>query len=316
MTRHFRNSYTGLPGLFDDLDLPPVPGIRPHTIIDPNPDLYFMSLGSGSSGNCTYVGDGREGFLVDAGVATDTVFDTLLHCGITPEMIKGIIITHDHGDHIRYVYSIVRKHKHIAVYCTPKAFNGIMRRHSISRRLKDYHHPIYKEFPFKLGNFEITPFEVSHDGTDNAGFFITRGKHALTIATDLGCITDRVDHYMRRATIIMIEANYDSDMLAAGPYPEYLKSRIRAYNGHLDNEITGDFLSRIYTPALRAVFLCHLSLDNNTPDAATATVRRHLSESHPSLEIGDASGSVTTRDATLQLMALPRFDASPFMRFH
>lgn len=175
--------------------------------------------------------------------------------------------------------------------------------------------PSTKSFRFKLGNFEITAFEVSHDGTDNAGFFITRGKHALTIATDLGCITDRVDYYMRRATIIMIEANYDSGMLAAGSYPEYLKSRIRAYNGHLDNEVTGEFISRIYTPALRAVFLCHLSLDNNTPEAALNTIKRHLTATIPQLVTGDATGSLDTRDANLQLMALPRFEASPFIRF-
>ena len=325
MPRRYRNDNIQLPGLFDDLDLPPIPvqidndplekARRAYATQGKKPCVYYMSFGSGSSGNCAYIGDDSGGFLIDAGVAPDHVFDSLLHNGITPEMVRGIIVTHDHGDHVRYLYAIVRRHKHIGVYVTPRAFGGIMRRHSVSRRLKDYHRPIYKEFPFKIGEFEITAFEVSHDGTDNAGYFITRGEHTFAIATDLGCVTDRVDYYMRRARHIMIEANYDAGMLRDGPYPEHLKARIAAYNGHLDNVATGRFLADIYRPGeLRTVFLCHLSHDNNNPAIALATVRTELMAAHPGLTIGDGSGSVDTRNADMQLLALPRYDASPLYR--
>lgn len=317
--RRSKYNLDDMPGLFDELDLAPQPAAAAEKPA-PEPagaaaDIYFMSFGSGSSGNCAYIGDGTNGFLIDAGVDPDRVFDTLLHNGVSADAVKGIIVTHDHGDHIRYVYSFVRRQRNMAVFCTPKTLAGIMRRHSISRRLKDYHHPIYKEFPFKIGAFEITPFEVSHDGTDNVGYFVSRGAHRFAIATDLGCITDRVDYYMSRATLMMIESNYDLEMLRNGPYPEYLKARIAAPYGHLDNEITGEFVSRVYHPGLRAVFLCHLSSDNNRPEKAVEVVGACLAKAHPGLVIGNGSNDIASRSADMQLMPLPRFEASPMFRF-
>ena len=155
-------------------------------IASPVPNrIRFMSFGSGSSGNCCYIGDSQSGFLVDAGVDAPSVIDTLRRHGISMQHIKGICITHDHSDHMRCVYSILRKHQHMSLYCTPRALSGIMRRHSVSRRLKDYHVAIYKEIPFTIGNFTITAFETLHDGTDNAGFYIEHDDRAFTIATDI-----------------------------------------------------------------------------------------------------------------------------------
>lgn len=329
-----------LPGLFDDIechspaaaaaDMPVFHGIESHarrmaadrqrrntdsfTEVEPlapieAPDrLQFISFGSGSSGNCSFLGDTDTGILIDAGVDADKVTAELSRNGIRMSSVKGIILTHDHGDHIRYVYTLLRKNRHMALFCTPKAFNGIMRRHNISRRLKDYHHPIYKEIPFKIGAFEITAFEVDHDGTDNAGFFIQHGDFRFAIATDLGCIGTRVDHYMRQAEYIILESNYDRSMLLNGSYPEYLKARIMADNGHMDNEHTAAYIARIYRPEIKYLFLCHLSHDNNTPDIATATIRRALETI--GVTVGDGSGSYEAGRAALQLMALPRFDST------
>lgn len=273
-----------------------------------NENLRFFSLGSGSSGNCAYLGDSKSGILIDAGVDNNKVVKELEKNGISMDSIKGICITHDHGDHIRYAYSIVRRYRHIGIYCTPKALNGIMRRHNISRRFKDYHRPFYKEIPFEIDNFKITAFEVSHDGTDNVGFFIENGAHRFAIATDLGCITPRVDFYMRQAQYIMIESNYDLEMLMTGKYAEYLKARILADNGHLDNAVTARYISDIYSPKLSHIFLCHLSNDNNTPNIALSTVTQPLFEK--GYKIGDGSERVTSHDADVQIMALPRFDSS------
>lgn len=272
--------------------------------------MMFMSFGSGSSGNCSYVGDGEEGFLIDAGVDYETVRAGLKENGLSFHKIKGICLTHDHSDHVRFVYTIVKKYPHIGIYCTPKTLSGLLRRHSISRRIKDYHRPIYKEFPFKLGGYEITAFDVSHDGTDNSGFFIERGDHTMAVATDLGCITPRVDHYMRMARYIVIEANYDAEMLRVGPYPMYLKARIMKPTGHLDNMETGRFLREIAGERLSHVFLCHLSKDNNTPEIALRTVGDALREIE-GMTIGDGSGEIEMRSRRIQLVALPRYDASP-----
>lgn len=270
--------------------------------------LNFISFGSGSSGNCAYIGDGEEGILIDAGVDHHTVVQELRRHGIKMESIKGILLTHDHSDHVRYVYPLIRKRMHMAVYCTPKTLNGLLRRHNISNRIKDYHRAIYKEHPFQIGRFNIVAFEVSHDGTDNAGFYITHGHHHMAVATDLGCITERADFYMRRANYLMIEANYDDAMLTNGHYPEYLKGRIRSNTGHLDNRVTAQYLAQIYNPSLRNIFLCHLSKDNNTPEIALSTVESALAAL--GITVGDGSNTPYARMAPLQLMALPRFDAT------
>lgn len=327
----------GLPGLFDDLedtffpsadDFPVHPAIEKEaqrrmnhrdTLFDGTDDftpletlpgidkLDFISFGSGSSGNCAYIGDDTSGLLIDAGVEADKVVAELKRNGIDMRKVEGIVLTHDHSDHVRFAYNLLRKHKHMHVFCTPRTLNGLLRRHAISNRIKDYHKPIYKEHPFKIGNFTLVAFEVMHDGTDNAGFSISNGGHTLVVATDLGCISERVDHYMRQANYLMIEANYDSAMLDAGSYPEYLKARIRSDNGHLDNRVTAEYLAKIYTPALRHVFLCHLSKDNNTPELALQAVEAALHGAGLT-EIGDGSGSPYARIAPLQLMALPRFE--------
>ena len=106
--------------------------------------LRFMSFGSGSSGNCAYFGNDDGGVLIDAGVDTKFVFDALKRNGVTAEMVKGVVLTHDHGDHVRYAYNIVRSYKHIRLYCTPRLMNGLLRRHSVSRRIKEYQENVFK----------------------------------------------------------------------------------------------------------------------------------------------------------------------------
>jgi phosphoribosyl 1,2-cyclic phosphodiesterase len=337
MARKLKQSaHNSIPGLFDDFEvelpkekLPVFPDIASHAeklkaeeqsaINEPMKQqqevdkMLFFSLGSGSSGNCSYVGNYKSGFLVDAGVDMKKVLDGLNANNIPIEAVKGICLTHDHGDHIRYAYTILKKYRHISLYCTSRVLNGILRRHNISRFIKNYHKPIYKEIAFNIDNFSITAFEVMHDGTDNMGFFIESGNHKFAIATDLGCISPRVDFYMRQADYIMIESNYDKEMLTSGSYPEYLKARIIADNGHLDNTIAARFIADCYSSKLKYVFLCHLSNDNNTPDIATHEVSTALRAK--GAVVGDGTGSITSRQADIQLVALPRFDTSPLYIF-
>ena len=269
----------------------------------PSP-LFYISFGSGSSGNCCYLGTRNAGILIDAGILTETVVDTLKENGIKMENIVGICLTHDHGDHVKYAYNIVRKHKHMKVYCTNRVVNGMLRKHNISKRIKDYHSPIFKEIPFKLGDFEITAFDVPHDGDDNMGFFVRHGDKNFVVATDLGAISERARHYISQAHYLMIEANYDKEMLIKGTYPDYLKRRIQTDRGHMDNVETAAFLSEIYTPQLKYIFLCHLSNDNNTPEIALNTISKALKDR--GLTIGTAQETIEDRKADVQLMALPR----------
>lgn len=273
--------------------------------------ISYISFGSGSSGNSCYVGTPAGGVIVDAGVSPDIVVDTLKSNGVSMEKVKGICLTHDHSDHVRYVYKLLRAHKHLRVYCTNRVLNAILRRHNISKRIKDYHIPVFKEFPFTLGGFDITAFDVPHDAADNAGFCFRYGGKCFVIATDMGEISERARFYMTQANFLVIEANYDLDMLIHGPYPEYLKARIRTSRGHMDNSDTARFLSEIASTGLRYVFLCHLSKDNNTPEKALDVVRAALLSK--GLTVGDCSESIAARSCDMQLMALPRFTPTRWM---
>ncbi len=273
-----------------------------------NEHILFISFGSGSSGNSTYIGTKKEGVLVDAGVDCDRVFEALEQNNISPSAIKGICITHDHGDHIKYAYNIARKHRHINIFCTNRVLNGILRRHNISRRIKDIHVAIFKEIPFKVAGLTITAFEVPHDGSDNAGFSIERMGKRIAIATDLGHINERAFHYLTRADFLMLESNYDPDMLANGRYPEYLKNRIRAANGHLDNNDAARFLADNYHSELKYVFLCHLSNDNNTPELACKTITDALNAK--GISVGEGRYTPSDNDKDLQLIPLPRHTSS------
>lgn len=270
--------------------------------------LHFMSFGSGSSGNSCYLGTDRGGIIIDAGVRAEKIEDMMDAAGLNIKNVKALLLTHDHSDHVRYAYNLLRTNRHISLFCTPRVLNGLLRRHGISKRIKDYHTPIFKEIPFKVGRMEITAFNVEHDGSDNMGFWIEFEGHKFALATDLGVVSDRAEYYLSQAQYLVLEANYDSDMLRLGRYPEYLKARIRANNGHLDNQQTAEFLSRIIRPELTYVFLCHLSQDNNTPEKALSAVRNALEAKGK--KVGRGEETLEDRKSDVQVTALPRYEAS------
>jgi phosphoribosyl 1,2-cyclic phosphodiesterase len=279
----------------------------------PLPRLRYISFGSGSSGNSCYLGSDRGGVLIDAGVDPKKVETSLRANGIVPEMVKGVLLTHDHTDHIKYVYKILRSNRNLRLFCTNRVLNGILRRHNISKRIKEYHTAIFKEIPFKILDFDITAFEVPHDGTDNMGFNISFHSANFVLATDLGAVTERARYYMERATHLVIEANYDLRMLLDGKYPEYLKARIQTENGHMDNVQTARFLQEIINPNLKYIFLCHLSKDNNTPEIALHTVEEALKAA--GVTVGAESDTLFDRKADVRLMALPRYDSTRLFVF-
>lgn len=270
--------------------------------------VQFVSFGSGSSGNCSFLGNGNGGVLIDAGVDPDHVYRDLEANGIDISDVKGIVLTHDHADHIRYAYRIVRQHKHMRIYCTPRLMGGMLRHHNVSRRIKDYQVSIFKEIPFFLAGMKFTAFETSHDAIDNMGFSINIGDKTFVVATDMGVITERAEHYMREANFLMIESNYDRQMLDQGRYPEYLKARVRGEKGHLDNQVAAQFVASHYHDGLDWVFLCHLSNDNNTPDVALKAMSQALEAR--GLSVGDGSNAPSEQDKDVQVYVLPRYDSS------
>lgn len=237
--------------------------------------LRFISLASGSSGNCYYLGTTEYGILIDAGIGIRTIKKVLKDNQIDFFQIVGVLITHDHADHIKTVGCLGEK-CNIPVYTTERVHNGIDKSRYVEETLYGSRRIIQKEVPFQIKDFTITAFEVPHDSTENVGYSIQFGNHCFTIATDVGHITETVSHYICRANHLIIEANYDVEMLRDGSYPPFLKERVASPTGHLSNKDAAEFLATHYHTELKNIWLCHLSKDNNHPDLAYKTVNNRL----------------------------------------
>lgn len=236
-----------------------------------NMKLSFLSLASGSSGNCYYLGTPEFGILIDAGIGIRTIKKVLKDKAIDISKIVAVLITHDHADHIKTVGCLGEK-MNLPIYTTADVHRGIEKSRYVEETLYTSRRIIKKEVPFTIRDFNITAFEVPHDSTDNVGYYIEYGEHKFTFATDVGHITDTVTRYMRMANHLIIEANYDEEMLRFGTYPAFLKERVASPTGHLSNREAAEFLAANYDPKLKDIWLCHLSRDNNHPELAYKTI--------------------------------------------
>jgi len=237
--------------------------------------LRFQSFGSGSSGNCYFIGNASNGLLIDAGIGVRSIRKCLKNLGLDFENIWGVFVTHDHADHIKAVGSIGEKYR-VPIYTTRQVHAGIQRSYCVTEKLYTSKKYIEKQESVQVGDFKVTAFAVSHDATDNVGYTVEYKGKRFTFATDLGFISDEVGAQLELADYIVLEANYDVQMLAQGPYPIHLQNRISADTGHLSNDQTGLYLAENYNSKLQHIFLCHLSRENNLPDVAYTTIQNHL----------------------------------------
>lgn len=237
----------------------------------------FFSLGSGSSGNCYYLGTKEYGILIDAGVGIRTLKKALKEYGVSFEKIIAILITHDHADHIKTVGCLGDKHN-IPVYATETVHEGIQRNRVVQADLFQTKRVIEKEKVFSIKDFQITAFEVPHDSIENLGYYIEFDGQSFVLITDIGCITDKIREYACKANHLVIEANYDDYMLQNGKYPYFLKQRICNGMGHLSNKLSAEFIASIYNEKMQNIWLCHLSQDNNHPEIAYKAVEQILAE--------------------------------------
>ena len=238
-------------------------------------NINFLSLGSGSSGNCYYLGTDTYGILIDAGIGIRTIKKIFKEYNLSLDSILAIFITHDHADHIKAAGTLGEKYG-IPIYATPEIHVGINKSYCMTEKLSTSVRYIQKETPFVLKNFKITCFEVPHDGTDNVGYCIEVGGKVISFLTDLGHITPTAAKYINKTNYLILESNYDEEMLRMGPYPIYLKERIAGPNGHMCNKDTAEFLYQNIHENLKFVALCHLSKENNHPDLAYKTMEMHF----------------------------------------
>ena len=264
--------------------------------------IKFISLASGSSGNCYFIGTDAYGILVDAGIGIRTIKKHLKDLGIGLDTIRAVLITHDHADHIKAVGHLGEKFG-IPVYSTPEVHIGINKSYCVTEKLSTSVRYLNKGTQIQIEDLSITAFEVPHDGTDNVGYCIEADGKTFSFLTDLGHITSTAAEYICRANYLILEANYDEEMLKMGPYPQYLKERIAGPNGHMSNRETAEFLAENITERLKYIWLCHLSKDNNHPELAYKTVELLLR----------SKGVLVGKD--VQLIALKRNTPSELYEF-
>lgn len=239
--------------------------------------INFISLSSGSNGNCYYIGNGVVSILIDVGVGVRTIKKRLAECNIQIGLIDLILVTHDHIDHVKHLGSFAERYR-IPVWATAELHNSLLYHPCTRGTLVDCRRIIVKDKEYDYKGVKITPFDVSHDATDTVGFHIDFFGEKFTLITDAGKITDEIISYAKRANHLILESNYDYEMLVSGRYPKVLIERISNGRGHLCNNETAKALKKIYHPDLRSLFLCHLSENNNTPDLAYKAAFDSLSE--------------------------------------
>lgn len=240
--------------------------------------MLFQCFASGSDGNCYYIGDYTRGVLIDAGIGIRMIRQNLRALGLDLHNIMGVLVTHDHTDHVRTVSVLANKH-HIPIYATEKVHAGIDHNPRVHPKIdSSCRRTIQKDVPFEICGLSVQPFGVAHDSADCVGYSIRGEGWTMTLATDIGHVSDHLAEHIRQSNIVIVEANYDPAMLENGPYPFHLKERIRSGSGHLANDECGRLLAENYHSGLKQIFLCHLSQMNNKPDTAYATVCQRLTE--------------------------------------
>jgi phosphoribosyl 1,2-cyclic phosphodiesterase len=261
--------------------------------------LNFCSLSSGSSGNCYYLGNESHGILIDAGISASAIRKFLKDMGISMQTIMGVLVTHNHSDHIRGLEVLTRKNN-LPVFTTNKIWESISSKIKISR---DCIREIPLQQKFNISGLDIEAFPVHHDAPETIGFHICAGDKKATIATDLGYICPTAASYIKAANLLVIESNYDEKMLTNGNYPYFLKTRIKSDHGHLSNHQTSAFLADIFSDNLNHICLAHLSKNNNTPEKVLQTLKQTFSERGISLN-GQQQISILNRHMPTKMIKL------------
>lgn len=259
----------------------------------------FCALYSGSSGNSMVVSSGGATLLVDAGVSCRSVLTALQEREVDLSSLQGILVTHEHIDHVRGLKVLLKK-LHIPVYASAGTLNSLYQTEMVPA---DADLRVITQ-PTEIGGMEVNPFATPHDAAGPLGFTVTTAEgEKLGIATDLGHITAEVDAALCGCGTVVIEANYDDYSLRNGPYPFYLKQRIASQFGHLSNRDSAAQCLRLVQKGARQLILCHLSQENNTPGMAAEAITQHL----------QGQGCCLDRDYRLQVAS--RSHPSPVIRF-
>lgn len=255
--------------------------------------MKICSLASGSKGNSLFLETGGVRLLIDAGLSLKELTARLIASKIEPSSIHAVLVSHEHGDHIRSVGSFARRYKVpvLVSYATRQSAERFLSKTDLIEFESGY--------SFAFREIMVDPFPVSHDCSDPVGFVIESREGIIGSATDLGSVTRLVREKLRGCRALHLESNHDPEMLLNGPYPWELKQRIRSRHGHLSNQESLGLLHDLAHDGLKALVMAHLSEVNNHPDKVretTASFLRDQNRCAPQIVIGDQyqAGPVVT----------------------
>ena len=239
---------------------------------------------------------------MDAGISARAIKKYLESIDSSVTRIMGIFVTHNHHDHIAGLQTLTRKYR-IPVFSSDTVWKNILKMKSQEGIRLECVRKIEPEKPVELFGLKVEAFRVSHDTPETLGYHIVCGTRKITVVTDFGHICPQAAKYIKAANFLVIESNYDKDMLFNGHYPPALKSRIHGNNGHLDNAVGATFLAKHRNKDLSHICLAHLSKDNNTPEIALLTMQTILYEaSLPNTDIPEVY--VLERSSPSEVMVL------------
>lgn len=237
----------------------------------------FCSLYSGSSGNSLFVESNKTKLLVDCGESAKKIITSLADIDVDIEKIDAILVTHEHIDHVKSLGTLSKKYN-IPIYTNIETLNAMPDQ---ANKIKDDNIHIFDfSKDFEIGDFQIHPFSIPHDAANPCAFNIFFNNKKISIATDIGHITPEIIKNLEKSSFMLLESNYDPNILKCSPYPYHLKERISGPLGHLSNNVAGQTVSHLIDSGLNNVMLGHLSRENNFPELAYKTVMEEVIENN------------------------------------
>lgn len=244
--------------------------------------LKFCSLYSGSSGNSSLIQSKNINILVDAGVSGKKIVDALASINVEIESISAILITHEHSDHTQSIATLSKKYN-IPIYANKKTWDAMVDKKSKISENNIFYFNNNK--PFTLDDLTIFPFDIPHDAANPCGFSISDSDSKISIATDIGHMTDSILNNLKDSNFVLLESNYEPDVLKCSPYPFRLKQRIASPIGHLSNIEAGKTINYLSNNGVKNIMIGHLSNENNFPELAYKSVLEQIDDKDLHLNI-------------------------------